>query len=584
MIRLLYLSMTAFLLAIGIPLMAEEITIDLTDKGFQNAEKIETVTQDGVTLTFALGSNKNGNAPTYYTKDGASVRCYIGNTLKISANDFITKITFTFSSESYFFKSDNCSVSTGSIETTGNPSEWKGKADEVVFTNTTPNEIKDKWWIQTITLTIGEEPTPPPSLVEVDGIAALRQLSNGSRARLVLPEENAGSIEWVDTNNGTYAYVRDNDMAVRFANFLPNDAGWHTKAGGTLIGAVEGEYNFNNGMPEFTHIDTSIADSILCLDFWQTSAPIVISDLSVLTGTDYRADYVMVNDVSLSTDDGEHYEIVSDDIHISMTNKFGVSDIIPEDLRGRHFDIQGILGASDDGSTSVLYYTQIDEVMPELALSETLYNNTATIGEYDGRNVNITVNRQLTTNTWNTICLPFDIYDFSDIVSAAKLAEFTGYDAATNTLEFSSVESLQAGRPYLVYPTEEVSSIRIIGASIVNEITPVTYGTYDMVGIFDPTTLNKGDRQVLFLGDKNTLYHPNVTNDLKAFRAYFHTTSESAANISVDGIISDIRTATIESLDGDPRIYNVSGQLVGTSTNGLQKGVYVSNGNKVIIK
>jgi len=337
-------------------------------------------------------------------------------------------------------------------------------------------------------------------------------------------------------------------------------------------------------MPEFTHIDTSIADSILCLDFWQTSAPIVISDLSVLTGTDYRADYVMVNDVSLSTDDGEHYEIVSDDIHISMTNKFGVSDIIPEDLRGRHFDIQGILGASDDGSTSVLYYTQIDEVMPELALSETLYNNTATIGEYDGRNVNITVNRQLITNTWNTICLPFDIYDFSDIVSAAKLAEFTGYDAATNTLEFSSVESLQAGRPYLVYPTEEVSSIRIIGASIINEITPVTYGTYDMVGIFDPTTLNKGDRQVLFLGDKNTLYHPNVTNDLKAFRAYFHTTSESTANISVDGIISDIRTATIESLDGDPRIYNVSGQLVGTSTNGLQKGVYVSNGNKVIIK
>ena len=89
---------------------------------------------------------------------------------------------------------------------------------------------------------------------------------------------------------------------------------------------------------------------------------------------------------------------------------------------------------------------------------------------------------------------------------------------------------------------------------------------------------------MLFLGDKNTLYHPNVTNDLKAFRAYFHTTSESAANISVDGIISDIRTATIESLDGDPRIYNVSGQLVGTSTSGLQKGVYVSNGNKVIIK
>ncbi len=581
--RLLHLSITAFLLALGIPLMAEEVvTIDLNKKGFTNQQDVTTVTQDGVTLTFDLGSNPNGNRPKYYTNNGASVRCYVGNTLTISADDVISKITFTFSSGTYSFKSDNCSASSGSLTTTGNPSVWEGETDEVVFTNISSE--KDKWYIQTVTLTIGDGPTPPPALVEVNGIAALRQMANGSRVRLVLPEENAGNIEWVDTNDGTYAYVRDNDMAVRFTNFLPDDAGWHTKTGGTLIGAINGEYNFINGMPEFTHIDTSIADSILCLDYWQTSEPIIISDLSTLSGTDYRADYVMVNDVSLSTDDGEHYEIVSDDTRIAMTNKFGVGDVIPDDLRGRHFDIQGILGTSSDGSTSELYYTQISEVMPELALNETLSNNTATIGKYDGRSVNITVERQLITNMWNTICLPFDVYDFSDIVSAAKLAQFTGYDAATNTLEFSSVENLEAGLPYLVYPTEEVSSIRIIGASIINEIIPVTHGTYDMVGIFDPTTLYEGDNQVLFLGDNNTLYHPSVTNDLKAFRAYFRTTSETAANISVDGIISDICTATIESLEGDRRIYNVSGQLVGTSTHGLQKGVYVSNGNKLIIK
>ena len=582
--KLLHLTMAVLFLAIGIPLMAEEVTIDLTKKGYTNQQDVKTVTQDGVTLTFDLGSNPNGNSPKYYTSNGASVRCYIGNTLTISAEEDITRISFTFSSDSYSFKSDNCSASTGSITTVGNPSEWEGRSNEVVFTNTTPSDKKDKWYIQAITLTLGGNTPPPPALEEISGIAALRQLADGTRVRLVLPEENAGHIEWVDTNGGTFAYVRDNDKAVRFTNFLPSDAGWHTKAGGALIGAVDGEYHFRDGMPEFTHIDSSIADSILCLDHWQNSEPISISDLSVLTGTDYRADYVMVEGVSLAIDKNGNYEMESGDTRIAITNKFGVSDLIPSDLRGRHFQIQGILGTTSDGSASELYYTQIDEIMPELTLSETKHTNTTTIGNYDGREVNITVERQLTTNMWNTLCLPFNVYDFSDIVSAAKLAEFTGYDASTNTLEFTSVDNLQAGRPYLVYPTEEVLEIRILGADIVNEIIPVTYGTYDMVGIYDPTTLYQDDKQVLFLGDNNTLYHPSVTNDLKAFRAYFRTTSKTAANISVDGIISDIRTATIDMMQGDQRIYNVSGQLVGTSTSGLQKGVYLSNGNKVIIK
>jgi hypothetical protein len=104
------------------------------------------------------------------------------------------------------------------------------------------------------------------------------------------------------------------------------------------------------------------------------------------------------------------------------------------------------------------------------------------------------------------------------------------------------------------------------------------------MGIYDPTTLYEGDRQVMFLGNNNILYHPNVTNDLKAFRAYFRTASETSANICIDGIVSDIRTATIDETEYDQRIYNVSGQLMGTSSRGLQKGIYVSNGNKVVIK
>ncbi len=555
---------------------AKTFTFDLTS-GYDNGEAVTTVVQDDVTLTFAKGDNTNGNSPKYYNS-GTAVRVYKNNTLTISSDKLnITEITFTFYSTNSF-NSDNCSVNTGSVGTMGNPSTWKGDSKEVVFTNSTSST--EKWYIQTIKVTIADPPPPP----EVNGISALRDLEDGTQVRLVLTEENAGNIEWVDTNDGTYAYVRDNDKAVRFSNFLPEDAGWHTSAGGALIGAVEGEYHINNGMPEFIHTDTSIADSILCLDHWQTCKPTTVSDLSELAGTDYRADYVAVEGVSLTTDDGEHYEMVSGDTRIAMTNKFGLSNLIPEDITDREFNIEGILGTNEDGSASELYCTHIKEVMPDLALSETLYTNTATIGSYNGREVNITVERHLVTNMWNTICLPFDIYEFSDIVGTAKLAEFTGYDATNNTLEFSSVDDLKAGYPYLIYPTEDMTVIHIKGTNISSEMTPVTNGIYEMVGIYDPTTLYEGDRQVMFLGKNNILYHPNVTNDLKAFRAYFRTASETSANICIDGIVSDIRTATIDEIESDQRIYNVSGQLMGTSSRGLQKGIYVSNGNKVVIK
>lgn len=48
--------------------------------------------------------------------------------------------------------------------------------------------------------------------------------------------------------------------------------------------------------------------------------------------------------------------------------------------------------------------------------------------------------------------------------------------------------------------------------------------------------------------------------------------------------MTDITTVQIDKNEDGGRIYNVSGQFVGTSTDTLQKGVYVSRGNKLIIK
>ena len=412
---------------------------------------------------------------------------------------------------------------------------------------------------------------------QISSLSDLREVDDGELVYLTFAKSNPGLIEYADKGNIVDAYVRDNTSSVRFANFLPSDAGWHTDTGGALIGGVLGEYNLNNGMPEFKHVSKSIADSILCLDHYHAPTPHLIEDFNQLIGDTYRADFVELNDVNINNTNGNYF-VEKDGVQIALIDKFQVNYDIPYDLNGRHYIIYGILGPNE------LYYVDIEEIMPQLALDESLNTNGTTIGVYNGREVNITVNRKLNTGMWNTICLPFDIEGFSNIVSSSRLAELKGYDAATNSLEFKSTENLMAGVPYLVFPEEPVSNIVINGTTINNELSPVSVSTYTFRGVFDPTTLYAGDQNVLFLGEGNILYYPNVTNDLKAFHAYFETSTGNSANICIDGILSGITTATIDNISDDSMIYNVSGQSVGTSVKQLPKGVYVRSGNKIIIK
>ena len=572
--RLLHLFFLSILLGTGSVAKAEEVVINLSAQGYVNAQDVSTLSIDGITITFSKGTGSNG--PKYYTT-GKAVRLYGGNTLKVEAENCINQITMTFAS-SYYPTSDNFNVNCGSA-TLGITTIWSGSSETVLFTNTAPS---GHWRLQTITVKTQSAPPPPP-VIEVNSISELRELEDGTKARLTFERDNPGKIEYVHEGDVITAYVRDNGMAVSFKDFLPDDAGWHTSSGGALIGSVEGEYNLNNGMPEFIHVSTSIADSILCLDNWEMPAPLQMSNLEELADVTHRADFVEVENVTIGTSDQGYY-LESEGQTLAMDNYFGMTYDIPDDLRGRAYNVAGILDATEDGNSSVLHYTQITEIIPEIALGEDLHTNLNTIGIYDNRAVNVTVDRNLVTNTWNTLCLPFDILCFSDIVSSAKLAEFTGYNATDNSLEFTSVKDLQAGVPYLVFPTEEVDQINIHGAYIESGLSPITFGQYEMVGIYEPTTLYAGDTSVLFLGENNTLFYPNVTNDLKAFRAYFQAMSTQPANIFVDGVKTNITTATIDGQSSEGPIYNIGGQMVSTSAGKLPKGVYVKAGNKMVIR
>ena len=546
------------------------------DMGFSNGEKLTDVVSGDVKLTFDKA--EGATEPAYYDGD-KSARVYKANTLTFASTNpdkKLNKVVMSFVSGNAPKSTINYGVD---LSISGTQATWVGDVTSFTITNNTTTKDQLRFTKIVVTLSGGGSSEVYP---EVSSLTDLKALDSGTLAWLSLGRDNPGYIEYAYDANATEAYVRDNATAVRFYDFLPDDPGWHTHTGGALIGRVLGKYEVNKGMPEFTHVDASFADSILCLDYYHEPSVRSFNQISDLTGSTYRADLVEVTYAGITYESGQYF-LTRGDEQLSISNRFNEIDI-PADTKYKSYNVTGILGTTSDGSSSQLYCTDIREVVPDLALNEALSNNASLIGVFNGRNVNVTLTRKMTTGTWNTLCLPFDVAEFSDIVASSRLAALSSFNAATNTLEFTSVSSLEAGVPYLVFPEEDVESITIQGTIIDSELKPVSQSTWEFVGIYDPTTLYAGDTSVLFLGEGNTLYYPNVTNDLKAFRAYFRTTGQSSANICVDGISTGITTATLDGNEGDGRIYNVSGQFMGNQTRDLPKGVYLRNGNKIIVK
>lgn len=75
---------------------------------------------------------------------------------------------------------------------------------------------------------------------------------------------------------------------------------------------------------------------------------------------------------------------------------------------------------------------------------------------------------------------------------------------------------------------------------------------------------------------------------LPANKCYLPVSSSAPATLKIiteDEYIAGISTVTIDDVqNGLKGVYTISGQLVGNSTDGLSKGVYIVNGKKVVVK
>lgn len=252
------------------------------------------------------------------------------------------------------------------------------------------------------------------------------------------------------------------------------------------------------------------------------------------------------------------------------------------------------VGSGENNQNSRAKYNYISVVTNDYQAATVTSSNTldeVTVNSFNAQNdVDVQLKRSLTPAQWNTFCVPFAISE--DVIAekfGAGTLVYTFGSMNGNVMNFKASTTIEAGKPYIVKPTKEVVDPTFTGVNIVAS-APVKSGAdgFFMQGTYGAKTDLLDDGTNLFLGEGDKFYKPaKGSTKMKGMRAFFivpQGTNLAALRANIDGATTaiDELTAVVEQ-PTDNRIYNLQGQFVGTSFEGLH-GVYVQNGKKVLVK
>lgn len=249
------------------------------------------------------------------------------------------------------------------------------------------------------------------------------------------------------------------------------------------------------------------------------------------------------------------------------------------------------IGVNNEGCSGT-YTIQLasNDYVPAQTYVDNIMRETTTVSFNAQNDVDVQLKRSLTPAQWNTFCVPFTIS--KDVITekfGAGTLVYTFGSMNGNVMNFKASTTIEAGKPYIVKPTKEVVDPTFTGVNIVAS-DPVKSGEngFFMQGTYGAKTDLLDDGTNLFLGEGNKFYKPaKGSTKMKGMRAFFivpQGTNFAALRANIDGATTAIdELTTVVEQPTDNRIYNLQGEFVGTSFEGLH-GVYVQNGKKVLVK
>jgi hypothetical protein len=282
---------------------------------------------------------------------------------------------------------------------------------------------------------------------------------------------------------------------------------------------------------------------------------------------------------------------------------------IDETLQANTYDLTNIASTFDGGlinttKKNALFIARADQ---NIAKNKVVDNGDGTYAganieildysEYGGQNTemntqispiigHINYHRTLpSAGIYLTQVVPFSVDVPNDVTAYEATASKD--ESGEITITFSEVTTLQPGVPYLLNATTGgVHFLNVTSLDFsVEGNAPLTGGAFK--GTYAPITSVPANVYVVAKGSSNAEFRPAAAGSyIPAFRAYLQFDDAPAKiNVMFDDA-TGIHAATAEQLEGIFNIYSIDGKLVRQNGDkmGLNKGVYIINGKKVVVK
>ena len=260
----------------------------------------------------------------------------------------------------------------------------------------------------------------------------------------------------------------------------------------------------------------------------------------------------------------------------------GTYDITPSGLSAQNYAITYQKGTLTVSLASLTLYDNADN---NDAISEVVTNY--------GSKADVTLSgRTLTAGQWNTLCLPFSLSSsqiaasFGDGTAVKTLSSYAN-NGTTVKVTFIDAAEIEAGKPYIVKPTNDVVNPVFADVTISTTMTDVTVDGATFKGTYRPVALPANNKRRLFLAN-NTLWYPTDELTVRTCRAYFELTADVPTPAGAPSIVIDYgETTGVHTMaEGRSVMEDVWYTLDGRKVHGqrLKEGVYIHNGRKEVIK
>ena len=236
--------------------------------------------------------------------------------------------------------------------------------------------------------------------------------------------------------------------------------------------------------------------------------------------------------------------------------------------------------------------------------------NKILVAKTEVANVTTTLTKTFSSTGWNAFFVPFDFTLTAEMLNDFEFAKLYAVIAENNApvVNFKTVaanDKISAYSPYLIKAKTAGSHSLNVGAVTYksNAGEPPYTATIDEIYTFYPvmeityTAVEKGyyldSEQNSFVYNKNEKacvpplrYYMTMWD--KNAKDFIVSTSGGASKVKFCVIGEDEPTGITDMVDdaanASGKIYNLQGVVVGNTTEGLPKGVYIKNGRKIIVK